>query len=107
MMRLPNVDKAIIRREKIVDYLLSPTHRDGRGKAGFFVRFGFTAAGWEILAEPFLLHATEHEVAKIEATPFGTRYVVEGILEAPDSRTPRVRVIWFIETGSDVPRLAT
>jgi hypothetical protein len=106
-MKLPNVDKTIIRREKITDYLLSPTHRDGRGKAGFFTRFGFTADAWETLADALRLHATEHEVAKIEATPFGTRYVVEGGLGAPDGRTPQVRVIWFIETGSDVPRLAT
>jgi hypothetical protein len=106
-MKLPNVDKAIIRRAKIVDYLLSPTHRDGRGKAGFFTRFGFTADAWEMLAEALRLHATECDIVKIEVTPFGTRYVIEGALNAPDGRRPQVRVIWFIEMGSDTPHLAT
>jgi hypothetical protein len=31
----------VITREKIVDYLLSDTHHDGRHEAAFFKRFGF------------------------------------------------------------------
>ena len=41
-MKLPNLEKAIVPREKIVDYLLSFVHKDGRAKAEFFMRFGFT-----------------------------------------------------------------
>lgn len=92
-MKLPNVDKAIIRREKIVDYLLSPTHRDGRGKGGFFASFGFTLAEWDKLAEALRRHAMDNEVSKVEATPFGARYTVEGELTAPDGRRPRVRAV--------------
>src|SRR2546422_989386 len=106
-MKLPNYDKAIVPREKIVDYLLSPTHRDGRSKAAFFSSFGFSAEAWQTLAEALRRHAAAHEVAKIEASPFGTRYVIEGWLDAPDGRLPLVRVIWFIETGTEMPRLAT
>jgi hypothetical protein len=40
-MKLPNADKLVIEREKIVDYLLNPTHRFGGSKARFFDRFGF------------------------------------------------------------------
>ena len=39
--------------------------------------------------------------------PFGTGYTVEGALLAPDGRTLRVRVVWFIEIGEAVPRLVT
>ncbi len=39
-MKLPNHEKAFVPREKIVDYLLSPFHKDGKGKAAFFKRFG-------------------------------------------------------------------
>ncbi len=106
-MRLPNYDKAIVPREKIVDYLLSFTHRDGRSKAIFFSGFGFSADAWQTLADALRRHAVANEVAKIEATPFGTRYVVEGELAAPDGRTPLVRVVWFVDTGEDAPRLAT
>jgi hypothetical protein len=33
---LPNAAAAIVARSKVVDYLLSETHPDGRGKARFF-----------------------------------------------------------------------
>ena len=47
------------------------------------------------------------DVVATDETPFGTGYTVEGALLAPDGRTPRVRVVWFIETGEVVPRLVT
>ncbi|HEY4691082.1 MAG TPA: hypothetical protein VIK33_17360 [Anaerolineae bacterium] len=34
-MTSPNHEKAVVPRKKIVDYLLSATHREGRGKARF------------------------------------------------------------------------
>ena len=90
-----------------MDYLLSATHRDGKNKAAFFGRFGFSAATWQTLAEALLHQAAEDDVAKMEASPFGTRYMIEGELHAPDGRAPLVRVIWFIENGTDIPRLVT
>jgi hypothetical protein len=106
-VKLPNHDRALVPREKIVDYLLSHAHRDGRSKASFFFSFGFSIDGWKILAAALRRHAAENEVAKIESSPYGTRYVVEGELHAPDGRTPLVRVVWFIDTGEAIPRLAT
>jgi hypothetical protein len=92
---------------KIVDYLLSLTHPVGRNKAIFFIQFGFAIERWEILAEALLAHAAEHEVAKLESTPFGTRYVIEGGLTTPDGRAPIVRVVWFIENDTEIPQLVT
>jgi hypothetical protein len=106
-MKLPNHRKAIVRREKLVDYLLSFIHKDGRAKAEFFTGFGFTAEHWEVLAEALKQHAAEHEVKKQEASPFGMRYIIEGELSTPDERRPAVRVVWFIENESDTPHLAT
>ncbi len=106
-MKLPNYDKAIVPREKIVAYLLSHAHRDGRSKAAFFTQFGFSADVWQTLAEALFRHATEHEVAKIETSPFGKRYVIEGELHAPDGRAPLVRAVWFVGDGANVPRLVT
>ena len=82
-MKLPNAEAASIPKEKIVDYLLSSFHKDGKGKADFFKRFGFTVELWHILAEALVKQALENEVMKKENTPFGTRYVVEGDLERP------------------------
>jgi hypothetical protein len=46
-MKLPKYEQVVITREKVVDYLLSDTHRDGRHKAAFFKRFGLTVTEWE------------------------------------------------------------
>ncbi len=44
--QLPDAERAAVPERKIVDYLLSPFHPDGRGKARFFRGFGFSAAQW-------------------------------------------------------------
>lgn len=106
-MKLPDYEQAVVPERKVTAYLLSLTHRDGRSKAAFFMRFGFTINDWEQLAHALLRHAADHEVAEAETTPFGTNYVIEGDLVAPDGRSPRVRVVWFIATGERIPTLAT
>src|SRR5438874_647252 len=106
-MNLPKVDAVEIPEEKITGYLLSTTHRDGQHKAAFFLGHGFTLDAWQLLAAALRQHAANHEVAKVEDSPFGKRYVIEGTMNTPDGRSPNVRSVWFIETGEDVARLAT
>lgn len=60
-----------------------------------------------MLAEAIKRHASMNEVLRVEASPFGTRYVVEGPLMTPDGRNPLARSIWFIEVGGDAPLLVT
>lgn len=106
-MKLPGADAAEVPEAKITGYLLSAVHRDGRHKAAFFQAFGFTADAPDVLAGALRRHAAEREVAAVEESPFGTRYVVEGIMEMPDGRAPSVRSVWFIEAGEEAPRLVT
>lgn len=106
-MRLPNFDKAIIPKAKLTEYLLSLSHPDGYGKAKFFMGLGFSPETWEVLAETLLRHAAECEVTKIESSPFGTRYVIEGVIVTPKGRMPLIRSVWFVETGEQIPRFAT
>jgi hypothetical protein len=106
-MHLPNRESAIVPEAKIKQYLLSTTHPVGRFKAEFFVRYGFTLEHWDRLADALLQHATDHEIAKVEDSPFGTRFVIEGHLSSPDGRGPVVRSVWFLENGEEFPRLVT
>lgn len=106
-MKLPNAGEGVVPAEKIIGYLLSFSHPDGRGKAQFFARFGFSAGNWQVLASALLDHAAHNEVARVENSSFGTRYIVEGIMETPDGRKPVVRSVWFIEHGSRTPRFVT
>lgn len=106
-MRLPNQQKAIIPEAKIRGYLLSTSHPYGPYKAAFFKCFGFSTEYWELMDSALRAHAEQYDVVQVEDTEFGSRYVVEGPLGAPDGRAPTVRVVWFIEKGDDRPRLVT
>jgi uncharacterized protein DUF6883 len=106
-MKLPNADKAIVERQKILGYLLNPLHRRGASKARFFTRFGFHAEKWKHLAEALHLHGKTHEVKRVHETGFGPRYEIEGKLHAPDGRSPRVRSVWQMDKGEVAPRLIT
>ncbi|WP_022835466.1 DUF6883 domain-containing protein [Salisaeta longa] len=107
MEPLPNLEQAVVPKEKITDYLLSERHPSGRGKAKFFKGFGFSPDQWEVLADALKRHAGQHGVTRTEASPFGTRYVVEGMITTPIGRSPQLRAVWFIREGRDVPHLAT
>ena len=50
ILKLPRARRARVDEGKVAGYLLSKDHPDGRSKAAFFGRFGFTAARWELLA---------------------------------------------------------
>jgi hypothetical protein len=106
-MKLPNLQNLIIERSKIVDYLLSDTHEDGRHKAAFFRRFGFLPELWQELADALKRHALDHGLAADEPSPFGHRYLAEGIIHTPDGRTPLVRTIWFVRTNDPATRFVT
>ena len=54
-----------------------------------------------------LEHASQNQSVRIEKSPFGKRYIVDGEFAAPNRKKPLVRAIWFIETGEDVPYLVT
>ncbi|RMF80330.1 MAG: hypothetical protein D6737_08345 [Chloroflexi bacterium] len=106
-MKLPNLDAAHISETKMTDYLLSPTHRVGKGKARFFSTFGFSIQEWKHLAQALLRHAAEHDVTYTEDTPFGKRYIIEGKIHTPVGRMPWIRAVWFIDSGQEMPRFVT
>ena len=106
-MKLPHADRLGISKAKLAQYLLSSTHRAGKGKAEFFIAHGFTASASGELATALQQHAREHDVTLAEDTPFGIRYVIEGSLVAPNGRQLQVRTVWFIDEGGQVPRFVT
>jgi hypothetical protein len=106
-MKLPHVHQAIVLEAKLVDYLLSSTHRRGKSKAAFLITHGFSRERWLELAEALRKHAGSHEVTSRAETPFGTRYVIDGVLRSPTGQDLQVRAAWFIDKGKDAPRFIT
>ena len=106
-MKLPNCHLASVPERKITDYLLNPAHPAGGSKAAFFLRFGFKATRWTQLAELLVEHACENPVTGEEKIRFGTRYVVDGSLRVPDRNPLKIRSVWFIDNGTEIPRFVT
>ena len=107
-MKLPSAQSATVPERKVTHYLLNPAHPAGGSKATFFLRFGFTVAEWQRLAEALLRHARENEVAAMEQTAHGDRYVVAGPLTAPDGSRLNIRSAWYINSGGGgIPRFVT
>ena len=49
MSLLPRAEDALVEEEKISGYLLNFDHDDGKHKAEFFSRFGFSPDRWQEL----------------------------------------------------------
>jgi hypothetical protein len=106
-VQLPDPERLRVDREKVVAYLLSRIHPHGRGKADFFVRFGFRVEDWELLTEALRKHGASQQVVKTVESPYGRRYAVEGPPESPDGRNPLVRTVWLVKKSQLAARLIT
>jgi hypothetical protein len=104
-MNLPFAHRLRVDELKILEYLLS--HSNGQGKAAFFFGFGFQPEKWMTLADALKSQARRNPVVVEVDSPYGTRYSVDGELETPGGRRPRVRTVWILERNSDEPRLIT
>lgn len=106
-MELPNRSRAYVSRNKITDYLLSETHVVGKSKAKFFQSFGFDETNAGRFERGLIAIAQKESVVETAETRYGAKYVIDGKLETPNGDMIRLRTIWLIETGDDVPRLVT
>ena len=106
-MKLPHADLATVSEAKITRYLLDRAHPAGGSKAVFFLRFGFTVATWQTLANALLQHARQNDVVEQETTRHGTRYAVDGPLAAPDGTVLNIRTAWYIDPAGNAPRFVT
>lgn len=106
-MDIPFSDRLRVDRSKIVDYFLSESN--GRGKATFFLNFGFQVDNWEVLADSLKAQARSRSVVAAVDSKWGTRYSIDGPIDTPSGRQPRpqVRTVWIVESGSTDPRLIT
>jgi hypothetical protein len=107
LARLPNADKAVIDSEKIRGYVLSPTHPVGRFKCAFFVQFGYSAKEWSGFERSLRGLIQSEDVAAVEETPYGRKYVVEGSVETPSGKMLELVTVWVILKKHSVPRFVT
>jgi hypothetical protein len=106
-MKLPNAAKAVVDRDKIEGYLLNPSHPDNGGKAQFFEGLGFHRSEWVVLAGAFKSLAGKAATAQSITSTHGKKYVIIGKIESPCGKSPKVKTIWIVDSGSDMARLIT
>ncbi len=106
-MLLPNLEKAYILRKKLEFYLLSEVHTVGKSKAKFFRNIGFNETNIGDLEQSLLKIGRTREVNEMVLSLHGTKYVIDGPLQAPSGRFLSVRTIWIIDPGSAAPRFVT
>lgn len=106
-MNLPNRQQAYIPRAKLTAYLLSETHAVGKSKAKFFRTLGFEETTIDLLEQRLVRIAQIEPITETVSSQYGTKYVIEGDLQAIAGPSRRIRTIWIIELGEDRPRFVT
>lgn len=107
MAFVPNREQAEVPYEKVVDYLLSPTHPVGRSKAAFLTRHGFDLSSPDVLIDAMLDHVRDNEIAHVQTSRYGSKFRVDGPLLTPDGRSPLVSTVWIIDADGTLPRFVT
>jgi hypothetical protein len=105
--KLPHADKAVIKSEKLLYYLLSPTHLEGKYKADFFRNFGYDASTWKILENDIKKLIMSNDAVLQKSSSHGTYYVVKGKIISPSGDTFNIQTVWIILNGEDAPRFVT
>ena len=104
---MPNSALSFVAREKITDYLLSPTHATGKDKAKFFSGFGFNIMEIDVFRNALIEHSVVRDVESNQTSPFGMKYKLVCEIQTPDQRNPCIVSVWIIDSGTDAPKLIT
>lgn len=107
MARLPNAERAIIDVEKLRGYVLSSANPLGRFKAAFFRKLGYSAENWEAFERHLRGLILSEDATKVEESPFGQKFVVEGPLVGPLGDTVQIITVRIILKGESIPRFVT
>lgn len=106
-MKLPNVNKAIISREKLTNYILSKSHPVGKFKARFFQKLGFNENNVHIFEKMLRKIARSQEVTAVLPTIFGTKYIIDVEIKTHKEKYMKIRSVWIIGEGENKPRFVT
>lgn len=106
-MKLPYRKNVYIPKVKLTGYLLSQTHAVGRFKSEYFRTLGYDELNVSLFEEDLRTIAQSQDVKEILSTPYGTKYIIDGKIEAPSGRVVKLRTVWIIEEGQKRPRFVT
>jgi hypothetical protein len=106
-MQMPSADRAYVDPAKVRDYLLSPTHPDGRLKARVFAAFGYHRAKWARLHGDLEQLAIADHAEALGLTAYGRKFAIRGMLQGPNGRPLSIVTICMVRHAETFPRLVT
>ena len=106
-VKLPYHENAYVPAAKLTEYLLSETHPVGKSKARFFREVGFDDTNPDALEQALLEIPRKEDVAETVTSVYGTKFIVEGMLNTPARGPLPLRTVWILEPGDDRPRFVT
>ena len=98
---------AIISPEKLRDYVLSPTHPDGKTKADYLARLGYSQERWEELERDLRAQHMTLDARPTRITLWGRKYEILGPLVGPNGGTAWVRTVWIVRHGESAASFVT
>ena len=108
-MKLPNLNSALIDRNKLWNYSLNSQHDHGKHKARLFAAIldlGRNEHDVEILLTLILEAIQNYEAILSQSDEYGRRYIVD-FLTTCNQNTANVRTTWIIRPDEDFPRLVS
>jgi Domain of unknown function (DUF6883) len=106
-MTVPNADRAIIAREKLVGYLLNVSHKRGGAKARLLQSVGYRSDNPQTLESDLRAQHLSFDVSGTHESAYGVVYEIDGPIKTPSGKTVRFCSVWQVDTGTDVPRFIT
>ncbi len=107
MAKLPNAEKAIIDAEKLQGYILSFAHPVGRFKAAFSQKLGYSSENWGVFEGHLRELILSHDVAGVERSRYGRKFIVEGSVVSPSGETVQIVTVWVTLKEESIPRFVT
>jgi hypothetical protein len=107
MTEFHNREKAYVPLSKLKDYLLSETHSVGKSKAKLLRSVGFNEMNTNLLKEGLIAIARAGDIKEVVSSPYGVKYLIDGMLKTPTGGFIKMRTIWTIDKGQVRPRFVT
>jgi len=106
-MKLPHRENAYVPLSKLYGYLLSKTHPVGMEKAKFLRSLGLNETNADTLEKGLISIARSEDVKKVMPSVYGTKYIIDGLLQTPAGKLVQLRTVWIIDIDQDDPRFVT
>ena len=100
-------DDAVIAAEKLIDYILSSNHPEGRSKAAYLSQMGYNQGNWQVLEQDLRKQHLSCDAKEGSLSPYGKKYEILAPLTGPNGKTMWIRSIWIVRHGENMARLIT